>query len=184
MALDVSRPSAVLYLLNTQSKRLFSSVNENGGTHCGLVYMASEILVIIGSSNGLSPGRLQAIIWTNARLLLIWPLGTNFSEIVIEIDIFSFKKMHLKISSGKCRPFCLGLNVLSQCYISVAKKKLHTITPVHTFRENNPAHKRLLHPSQWMFTTHLFNYMYILWQLWLDNILSATSVNDIRKWCR
>ena len=31
---------------------------------------------------------------------------------LIEIHIFSFKKIHLKMSSGKWRPFCLGLNVL------------------------------------------------------------------------
>ena len=54
---------------------------------------------IFGSDNGLSPSRRQAIIWANAEILLIGPLGTNFSEISIEIHIFSFKKMHLKISS-------------------------------------------------------------------------------------
>ena len=37
---------------------------------------------IIGSDNGLSPGRRQAIIWTNTGILLIRPLGTNFSEIL------------------------------------------------------------------------------------------------------
>ena len=57
-------------------------------------------LTIIGSDNGLSPGRHQAIIWTNAEILLIRPLGTNFSEILIEIYAFSFKKIHLKMSSG------------------------------------------------------------------------------------
>ena len=70
-------------------------------------------LSIIGSDNGLSPDRRQAIIWTNAGLLLIGPLGTNFSEILIEILTFSFKKIRLKVSSAKRRPFCLGLNVLS-----------------------------------------------------------------------
>ena len=69
-------------------------------------------LTIIGSDNGLSPGRRQAIIWTNAGILLIGPLRTNFSEILIGIHMFSSKKMHLKISSAKWRPFCLGLNVL------------------------------------------------------------------------
>ena len=50
---------------------------------------------------------------TNAGILLIRPLlGTNFSEISIAIHTFSFTKMHFKMSSGKCRPFCLGLNVL------------------------------------------------------------------------
>ena len=33
--------------------------------------------------NGLSPGRRQAIIWTSAGILLIGPLRTNFSEILI-----------------------------------------------------------------------------------------------------
>ena len=68
-------------------------------------------LTMIGSVNGLSPKRRQAIIWTNAGILLIGHLGTNFSETLIETRIFSFMKMHLKKSSGKQRPFCLGLNV-------------------------------------------------------------------------
>ena len=68
-------------------------------------------LTIIGSDNGLSPGRRQSIIWTNAGILLIGPLGTNFNEISIEIVTFSFKKMRLKVSSAKWRPFCVGLKV-------------------------------------------------------------------------
>ena len=70
-------------------------------------------LTIIGSDNGLSPGRRQAIIWTNAGILFIGLSGTNFSEILIEILTFSFKKMCLKLSSAKWRPFCLSLNVLT-----------------------------------------------------------------------
>ena len=82
-------------------------------THWGRVtHICVSKLTIIGSNNGLSPGRRQAIIWTSAGILLIWPLRTNFSDILIEIHTFSFKKVHLKISSGKWRPFCLGLNVL------------------------------------------------------------------------
>ena len=47
------------------------------------------------------------------EMLLIGPLGTNFSEIAIKIHTaFSLKKMHLKTSPAKRRPFCLGLNVL------------------------------------------------------------------------
>ena len=41
--------------------------------------------VSIGSDNGLSPIRRQAIIQTNAGLLSIGPLGTNFSEISTKI---------------------------------------------------------------------------------------------------
>ena len=70
-------------------------------------------LTNIGSDNGLSPGRRQAIIWTNAGILLIGPLGTNFNENLIDVHTFSFKKMHLKMSSRRWRPFCLGLNVLT-----------------------------------------------------------------------
>ena len=61
-------------------------------------------LAIIGSDNGLLPGRRQAIIWTNAGILLIWPLGTNLSEIFIEIHTFSTKKMSLKMSSAPVPP--------------------------------------------------------------------------------
>ena len=84
-----------------------------GLTHWGRVtHICVVKLTIIGSDNGLSPGRRQAIIWTNDGILLIGPLGTNFIEILIGIQTFSFKKMHLKMSSAKWRPFCLGLNVL------------------------------------------------------------------------
>ena len=51
-------------------------------THWGRVtHKCVGKLTIIGSDNGLSPGRHQAIIWTNAGILLSGPLGTNFSEI-------------------------------------------------------------------------------------------------------
>ena len=83
-------------------------------THWGRVtHICVSKLTIIVSDNGLSPGRRQAIIWNNAGILLIRPLGTNFSEILIKIYTFSFKKIHLNMSSGKWRPSCLGLNVLT-----------------------------------------------------------------------
>ena len=82
-------------------------------THWGRVtHICVSNLTIIGSDNGFSPGRRQVIIWTNAGVLFIWPLGTNLSEILIEILTFSFTKMRFKVSSGKWRPFCLGLNLL------------------------------------------------------------------------
>ena len=70
-------------------------------------------LTIICSDNGFSPGRRQAIIRTNTGLLLTVPLGPNFGEILIEIHTFSFKKMHLNMSSGKWRLFCLALTDFS-----------------------------------------------------------------------
>ena len=84
-------------------------------THWGRVtHQCVGNLTIIGSDNGLSPGRRQAITWTNVGILLIRPLATNFSERLIEIHTFSFKKIHLKMWSGKWRPFFLCLNVLRQ----------------------------------------------------------------------
>ena len=68
-------------------------------THWGWVrHICISKLTTIGSDNGLLTGRRQAIIWINAGIMLIGPLGTNFSEILIHT--FSFKKMHLKMLSG------------------------------------------------------------------------------------
>ena len=82
------RALKILWLFNSS---IFASVNH----------------AIIGSDNGLSPGRRQAIIWFNDGILLITHLGTNFGE----IHKFSFKKMHLKMSSATWRSCCVGLNV-------------------------------------------------------------------------
>ena len=78
-----------------------------------MTHICVSKIIIIGSDNGLSPGRHQAIIWSNDGILLIGPLWTNFSEIVIEILTLSFKKMRLKVSSVKWLPSCLGPNVLT-----------------------------------------------------------------------
>ena len=83
-------------------------------THWGRVtHICVGKLIIIGSDNGLSPDRRQAIIWTNAGLLSIGPLRTYFSENVIKMQQLSLKKIHVNMSSAKWRPSCLGLNVLT-----------------------------------------------------------------------
>ena len=75
-------------------------------THWGwMAHICVSKLNIIGSDNGLAPGRCQAIIRTNPGILLIGPSGTNFNESLMEIRPFSFKKMRLKVSSAKWRPF-------------------------------------------------------------------------------
>ena len=84
-------------------------------THwCRLMDTYINKLTITGSGNALLPDRHKAFTWTNAEILLIGTLGTNFSDILIAIKTFQFMKMHLKMSSAKWQPFCLGLNVLSQ----------------------------------------------------------------------
>ena len=80
-------------------------------THWGRVtHICVSKLTIIGSDYGLSPGRRQAIIWTNAGILLIRTSGTNFGEILGEINSFLLSKMHLKMSTAKWCQFGLGLN--------------------------------------------------------------------------
>ena len=93
-------------------------------THWGRVlHMRIGNLTTTGSDNGLSPVRCQAIIWINAGLVLIGPLATNFSEILIEMNAFSSKKMHLKMTSAKWWLFCFGLNVLSDVHGFTKKNK-------------------------------------------------------------
>ena len=106
--ITIPSPTRSLTTLIVLFKILLSSL-----THWGRVTQKCvSKLSIIGSNNGLSPNRRQAIIWTNAGIWLIGPLGTNFNEILIGIQTFSFKKTQLNMSSEKWRPFCFGLNVL------------------------------------------------------------------------
>ena len=74
-------------------------------------------LTIIGLDNGLSPGRRQAIIQTNAGILLIGPLGTNLSEILSEIHtlyIFvqenSFETVVWKMAAILSWPQCVNVS--------------------------------------------------------------------------
>ena len=75
---------------------------------------ASVIQPIIGSENGLSPDRRQAIIWTNKDISLIEPLGTNFNEIWIKI-CFSFRENAFENVVGI--NFCPQFNVLHKKYL-------------------------------------------------------------------
>ena len=64
-----------------------------------------------GSDNGLSSGRCQAIIWTNAGILLIGPLGTNLSEISAKFIYFHWRKCiwkcRLENGGHLSRPQCV-----------------------------------------------------------------------------
>ena len=85
-------------------------------------------LTIIGSDNRLSPGRWQAIIWTIAGILLIWPEGTTFSAILIKNayiviieNIFDKVVCKLQMHTNACtlsKPWC---NLLYQ-FLYVGKE--------------------------------------------------------------
>ena len=101
-------------------------------THWGRVtHICVNKLWTIGSDNDLSPGRCQAIIWNNVGILFIGYLGTNFSENQIENLTFSFKKMRLKMSSGKWRPFCLSLNAFNQALTTVSMSLMYFLWIEH-----------------------------------------------------
>ena len=129
-------------------------ITSNGLTHWGgVTHICVGNLAIIGSDYGLSPGRHQAITWTNVGILLFGPLGTNFSEMFIEINTFSFKKIHLKMSPGNWRPFWLSLNGLI-CKI-----------PVTNHTEYGP-----ISVSYLIINMKLYNISRPLdWQSWLHN---------------
>ena len=104
-----------MFIWLVESSRMISMCYQLPEAQWCVMYIWVDNLTISGSDNsdnGLSPGRRHAIIWTNAVILLIGPLGTNFSEIQIKIHTLSFRKMHFKMPSGKCWPSCLSLNVL------------------------------------------------------------------------
>ena len=88
---------------------------------------------IIGLDNGSSPDRCKTIIWTNAEILLIRPLETNFKDILFRIHTFSFQKMHLKILPAKWWPFCLCRNVLTHLNVLEA---LTVFCPITDYTRN------------------------------------------------
>ena len=128
---------------------------EKLSTHWGrATHICLSKLSINGSDtgNGLSPGWHQAIIWTNAGIVLIGTLGTNFSEILSETHTFSFKKIRLKMSSGKWRPSCLGLTVLT-VFCDILKLHLLLLLFLNWVSWN---------PSSWTTTclSHIVNTVY------------------------
>ena len=67
----------------------------------------------VGSDNGLSRNRRQVNIWTNAGLLFSVHLETNFSEIWIKMQQFSFKEINFQCRMKNGGHFlCADLNVL------------------------------------------------------------------------
>ena len=107
LARPLPLPNVVLWSLATRVKKC-ASLNKNlyfysnctpirgnkqSGSHClthwgRVTHICVSNLTIIGSDNGLSPGWHQAIIWSNAGILLIRTLGTKFSEILSKIHTF------------------------------------------------------------------------------------------------
>ena len=75
------------------------SIKSHLFTHWGwMTHICISNHSVIGSDNGLSPDRRQAIIWTNAEILLTEPLVTNFSKILSKLI-----HLHSRKCIWKCR---------------------------------------------------------------------------------
>ena len=131
----------------------------------------------IGSDNGLSPVRRLAIIWTKAEILLIGPLGTNFSEILIKIYIFSFKKMHFKLSLGNWWPFCLSLNMLTNQGLN---KMAVGVKPPHNTFYYNGTYGVIRHQWVKIVPEHQPNSHKIM--VWSDDFLSISKTCQWLGW--
>ena len=102
-----------------------------------MTHICVSKLTIIGSDNGLSPGRRQAIIWTNAGILLIGPLETNFIEISIAIQTFAIKKCTWRcrlrngghvVCASMCQSNCVSLKQRFSLHIQTARSNtIHVI---------------------------------------------------------
>ena len=99
-------------------------------------------LTIIGSNDGLSAGRRQAIILINAKILSIVLSGTNFNEILIEIRRFSFTKN--AFDNIVCKVAVIWSLVLS---VWIGANQV-----THILQDPFPATGALMWLSQWQWT--------------------------------
>ena len=134
-----------------------------------MTHTCVDKLTITGSDNGLSPGRRQAIIRISAGILLIGYTGTNFSGILIEIQYFSLKKIRFKISSVKCCPFRLGLNVFSVPVASLLQKGIG-----HSLGHGN--NWKL--PCQWNDANETFCLTFRSWISWGWNMREIFDIHQ------
>ena len=109
---DICSHTISILCMSTDRKTKQKLIRKIDLTHWGRVtHICVSKLAIIGSDNGLSPERRQDIIWTNAGILLIGPLGTNFSEILLKnsnifIEENTFENVVCEMFFIPSRPQC------------------------------------------------------------------------------
>ena len=105
-------------------------------THWGRVtHICVGKLTIIGSDNGLSPERRQAITGTNDGLLSIGPLGTNYGDTSKHNNFYSIKML-----SAIYPPFPSSLALLAPLPCQVACP-VHVIGPIPMTRQGKSQRK-------------------------------------------
>ena len=116
-------------------------------TYSFLALMKSIFHFCLGCYCGgiLRTGVLICLVWTNAAILLIGHLGTTFNGILISLNPFSLKKMHITMLSGTKKMhiqcFCLengSYFVLAPMYqtIRILERMECVITEFHFILKN------------------------------------------------
>ena len=115
----------------------------------GVTHICVGNLTIIASDNDLSPGRRQAIIWTNAGILLIEPLGTISMQLPSKFIHFHSRKCIWKcrqeygghnVSTSMCRRFCSAFSEFTAAFtvdlMPVGCESLVASVPVYIFQNS------------------------------------------------
>ena len=107
-------------------------------SHWGRVtHVCVRNLICSGPDNGLSPGRCQAIIWTNVGILLIGPIGTKFNfnrnsnnflegnafEHVCEMAVILFRPQCVNVFNRRIHNNCISVTIIpsfTSCIFSFA----------------------------------------------------------------
>ena len=174
-----------------------------------MAHICVSKLTIIGLDNGLAPGRRQAIIQTNAGILLIRTLETNFSEILSDIHTFSFKKMNLKMTSTKWRQVYVGLNEITtillpilneMCGNTVHYMKYRRSDVVFAYITRSLSHDDVIKwkqfPRCWPFVWRIHRsavksplkgqwrgaLMFTLIYAWMDDLVNNREAGDLRRY--
>ena len=100
-------------------------------------------VLVLSWLNSLKPGGAYICRWTG------FGFGTNFLGILIKMETFSLRKMHLKMSSAKWQPFCLGLCVLIDKISQEIPQQWHYCCVKTTSRSPRMYEYKGLHQSQW-----------------------------------
>ena len=104
------------YLYLTQVLQKVLDPNPEAEWH---IYACVCKIITISSDNGLLPGRRQAVIWTNAGILLTGPLRISFSEFLIKINTFFHSRKCIwkwRLQNG-----IYFFSASSNCVISIAE---------------------------------------------------------------
>ena len=106
-----------------------------------VTYICVGKITIIGLDNGLSPGRRQAIIWTNGGILSTGPLGTNFSKKIYSKFIHFHSRKCIwtgRLQNGTIlsRPQCVNVNF-----------SMHVTKPVNLRHHRNYLQISNFHPT-------------------------------------